>query len=337
MNNQWWLFPVLLSLWAAATSQAADNDSPPPNRGELIPENARLEELWNAGEFTEGVAVARDGAIYFSDIPGAGKKGRVLKYDPATGNTTVHCSDSRKSNGLMFDADGRLIAACGANGGARALCEITADGKVRPLAERFQEKRFNSPNDLIIHSSGDVYFSDPRYVGDEPRELEDMSVYRYDADDKRVHRLATGVTKPNGVELSPDESTLYVAETDNGSAPPAQAVTPRKMTLNAYAIQEDGTLGERRVLVDFGEQLGIDGLTVDSAGRIYAAVRSEDRYGIRVYQPDGKEVAYVPTPSLPTNCCFGVGTDRSALYITAGGGLYRIRTMAVGYHPFFGN
>ena len=96
------------------------------------------------------------------------------------------------------------------------------------------------------------------------------------------------------------------------------------MTLNAYSVQEDGSLTNKRVLVDFGDQLGTDGMAIDPAGNIYAAVRSANRFGIVVYSPSGKELSYTKTPSLPTNCCFGVGKDSSVLYFTAGGGLYRL-------------
>jgi gluconolactonase len=312
--------------------------TPATGSPDVVPAGARLEEVWNAGEFTEGVAVAPDGTIYFSDIPRGDAKGRVLKFDPVTGETTVFCDDSRKSNGLMFDRTGRLIAACGANGGARALCEIGPKGLVRPLVDSFEGKAFNAPNDLIIHADGTIYFSDPRYVGSEPIELDHVSVYRFDPRDKSVRRVTTDITKPNGVELSPDGQTLYVAETDNGStgatpAPPEGAKV--RMTLNAFPVQPDGSLGKRRVLVDFGQKLGVDGLTVDAEGRIYAAVRSDDRFGIRVYTPEGTEIASLPTPTLPTNCCFGIGEERSTLYITAGGGLYRVRLKGAGYHPFW--
>lgn len=295
----------------------------------VVPADAKLEELWNEGEFTEGVAVAPDGLVYFSDIPKSAL-GRVLKFDPRTGATTVHCADSGKSNGLEFDSEGRLIAACGANGGRRALCEIAPEGTVRPLVERFEGRRFNSPNDLVIHPHGTIYFSDPRYVGAEPVELDHQSIFAFHPRlPSKLQRLDTGVTKPNGLMLSPDGHTLYVAETDNGTldaSQPVPAGTPQRMTLNAFDLRTEGPLRDsRRVLVDFGQQLGIDGMTVDSHGRIFAAVRSADRFGIRVYSPEGQELAYVPTPSLPTNCCFGVGADARTLYVTAGGGLYRLR------------
>lgn len=302
----------------------------------IIPADAKLEVLWTEGAFTEGVAVAPDGTIYFSDIPSDSSPGQVFRFDPATRTTTTVCSDSAKSNGLMFDRRGRLIACCGANHGGQSLAEITADGQVRPLVETFQGRKFNSPNDLVIHPDGSIYFSDPRYLGPEPMQIDHMSVYRYTPADSSVVRVTRDITKPNGLVISPDAKTLYVAETDNrtinvNQSPPAGA-KPR-MTLNAFPIKPDGTLGPKQLLVNYGDELGIDGMEVDVAGHIYAAVRSAKRFGIRIYDPQGTEVAYIPTPDLPTNCCFGNGTDASLLYITAGTGLYRIPLKIAGYQP----
>lgn len=314
---------ALLWILVSLVGNLPADDAPPP----IVPPGAMLEELWNEGEFTEGVAVAADGIVYFSDIPG-NTPGRILRFDPRTGATSVYSADSGKSNGLEFDSQGRLLAACGANNGLRALCEIRPDGSAVPLVARFQGRLFNAPNDLALGPDGLIYFTDPRYVGSEPVELDQQSVYRFDRATSRLERLDTGVTKPNGICFSPDQRTLYVAETDNGtldgSVPPPEG-TKLRMTLNAFDLGPDGSLGSRRALVDFGDQLGIDGMTVDSEGRIYAAVRSDDRFGIRVYSPAGQEMAHIPTPSLPTNVCFGVGDEASVLYVTAGGGLYRLR------------
>ena len=293
----------------------------------LIPAGRQLEELWNEGEFTEGVAVRADGMVFFSDIArDPDVKGRILQFDPTTGKATVFSADSRKSNGLFFDANSRLLASCGANGGAMALCEVSSDGVVKPLVERFHGKRFNSPNDLVVHPDGSVYFSDPRYLGPEPIELDNQSVYRFVPKTGEIRRATTDIEKPNGVHVSPDGRTLYVAETNNGSTgqdPPATPMRGR-MTLNAFDISSDGSLVNKRVLVNFGDKLGTDGMTIDQAGNIYAAVRSADRFGIVIYSSAGQELAYIKTPSLPTNCCFGVGTASSILYVTAGEGFYRI-------------
>lgn len=295
--------------------------------GDIFPADAQLKELWNEGDFTEGVAVRADGQVFFSDIlRDPAMPGQILQFDPESGKTKVFCADSRKSNGLYFTPNGKLLACCGANGGAMALCEITRNGKVQPIVEKFQGKRFNAPNDLVVHPNGNVYFSDPRYIGPEPVELDHQSVYRYDLKTKILRRATTDIEKPNGVHVSPDGKTLYVAETNNGSTGQNPDAEPKRgrMTLNAYDVGADGALSKKRVLVDFGDQLGTDGMTIDANGNIYAAVRSEKRFGIVVYDTTGRELDYLKTPSLPTNCSFGVGKTASVLYITAGKGLYQV-------------
>ncbi len=292
--------------------------------------------LWNEGEFTEGVAVAKDGAVYFSDIAIMAKNpGRIMKFDPATKKTSVHVADSGQSNGLFFTADGRLIAACGANIGLQALCEVAADGKMKVLVGTFEGKKFNAPNDLVILPNGSIYFSDPRYVGKEPLELDHQSVYRYGTDGKTT-RATTDLRKPNGLIVSPDGKTLYAAETDNGSTgleKPGSSVKPPRYTLNAFPVNTDGTLGVRKVLVDYGNEMGIDGMTMDVQGHVYAAIRHPVRHGIAVYTPAGKEVAFIPTETLPTNCTFGKGAEAKMLYITAGTGLYCVPLKIAGFHP----
>lgn len=332
------LMSAVCGLIVAASSLPA-SAAEPGGDPVIVPEGAKLEQLWNEGEFTEGVAVAPDGVIYFSDIAFTPTDpGRIMKFDPKTGETSVHCADSKKSNGLMFDRQGLLIAACGANHGAMALCEITPEGKVKVLVDKYKGRRFNAPNDLCIHPDGSIYFSDPRYVGPEPMELDLMSVYRYDPANGSLTRLTTHkeIQKPNGVHVSLDGKTLYVAETNNGSTDVTKDNAETKvgrMTLNAFPIKNDGTLGEKRILVDFGEEVGTDGMTLDRKGNIYAAVRAASRHGIIVYTPEGKELAYIPTEELPTNCCFGNGEDAKTLYVTAGTGLYRIKLNIPGFRP----
>lgn len=318
-------------------SRVSAETAAPSGDASIVSPDAKVETLWVDKGFTEGACVDIDGLIYFSDINFAGGKGKIMTFDPATGKTSVFSADSGQSNGLMIDQKGRLLAACGANNGKQCLARISKTGKPVCLVDKFEGKKFNAPNDLVIHPKGWVYFTDPRYVGFEPLELDHMSVFRYDPKKKTVHRATTDITKPNGVVVSPDGKTLYVAETNNGLSglekdPPKNP--KKRMTLNAFPIKADGSLGKKKVLADFGsKETGIDGMTVDQKGNIYAAFRAESRYGIVVFSPEGKELAYIPTPEMPTNCTFGIGKEASTLYITAGSGLYRIPCKIPGFHP----
>src|SRR6516162_10411756 len=146
----------------------------------IVPAGAKLEKLWSEGEFTEGPAYGPHGCIYFSDIGN-----RIMKFDPKTGKTVEYRKPSGRANGLDFDPKGRLVACEGANSGGNRRVTITEkDGSVRVLADKWKGKRFNSPNDLTIDTKGRVYFTDPRYVGDEPREIVGEYVYRVDPDGK---------------------------------------------------------------------------------------------------------------------------------------------------------
>jgi gluconolactonase len=281
----------------------------------FVEPGAMIEKLWSDGEFTEGPAEGPDGCVYFSDIGD-----RIMKFDPKTGKTTEFRKPSGRSNGLKFDAQGRLIACEGANtGGGRRISITEKDGKVRTLADRFEGKRFNSPNDLTLDAKGRIYFSDPRYVGNEKRELDHESVYRVDPDGT-VTRVTTDVKKPNGLVFSPDGKTLYVS--DHSGEPSGSRA------LVAYSIQDDGTLSGRKVLFDFGKERGIDGMTVTNDGMIVATAGSKAAGGIYFFDAAGKKLGFLPTPEDPNNCCFA-GEGKKTLYITAGKSLYRVR-MTVG-------
>jgi gluconolactonase len=286
----------------------------PGAQGVLAP-GARLEKLWGEGSFTEGGALAEDGAILFSDIGD-----RILRFDPEAGTVSVFREPSGRANGLIFDPQGRLIAAEGANTGGNRRVSITErDGTVRTLADGYRGKRFNSPNDVAVDALGRVYVSDPRYVGAEPRALEDEAVYRIDPDGT-VAQLATTASKPNGLAVSPDGTRLYVS--DSG---------PKRAALLALDLDPAGVVARPRVLKDFGNGRGIDGLTVTADGQIVAAAGAGILAGVYVYAPDGIPLAFIATPEAPTNVEFG-GPRRTTLYITAGRGLYRIETTLTGHH-----
>ena len=329
-------FSILLLLVLIVSSCAPTSDDNKSSSRSFI-SGEEWETLWDKGGFTEGASVGPNGKLYFSDFAQPFESGpaRVMKYDPLSGETSVYCPDSGMGNGLMFTRDGRLIGCCASpDGGHRALVEFKPDGSVEIVAGKFNDKRFNSPNDIVIDRKGRIYFTDPKYVGAEEMELDQFDVYRFDPDGT-LEIATSDIDKPNGVILSPDQKTIYIAETDNGTskADIEKGAVKGRMTLNAFPVNEDGSLGEKRVIVEFGDQLGVDGMTMDTSGRIYAAVRSAKRSGIYVFSPEGKELEYIETPALPTNCTFGQGEESGRLYVTAGGGFYRIQTNAKGYHP----
>jgi gluconolactonase len=317
-----------------ADSVPTESPFKPTAQEKFVPPGAKLELVFNDGDFTEGPVLAGDGAILFSDIGN-----RILRYDPASGKTSVFREPSGRANGLMFDPQGRLVAAEGANtGGNRRISITESDGTVRTLSDRYDGKRFNSPNDLAIDASGRVYFTDPRYVGDEPRDLDFEAVFLIHPDGKTV--VATReVTKPNGIAVSPGGRTVYVAESSGSATGPHQ--------LLAFTVQADGTLAGKRVLYDFGpNRRGIDGMKLDRQGNIYATAGRGEEAGIYVFSPEGAHLAYITTPGDPTNCVFGGGQESKTLYITAAGpkpeqagtprryGLYRITLANEGHRLF---
>ena len=337
-----------------SSTLGAQEGLPKPTGKGLVGKNSQLELLFTRsrdieGGLTEGPAVAPDGSIYFSDIALAGDKGMIMRFDPATKKTTVFQEDSKKSNGLIFDRKGRLLACEGADLGGRCVARYDVKtGKREVLADKYQGKRFNAPNDLSLDAQGRIYFTDPRYLGDEPRELKFRSVYRVDQDGT-VTEITTAVSKPNGIALSPDGKTLYVADHANGTDkidPTAPPPEEGDMEIHSFALGDDGKVtGKGRVLVDFGEEKGCDGMTVDEKGNIYLTVRSASRPGVRIINPEGKQVGEIPTGprgqelaagespvGLPSNVEFGIGKEKIVLYVTIDTSLYRIRMRVKGHH-----
>ena len=340
---------VLLTALAATLPGVSFGDNP------IVPDGAKLEKLFTRtadlkGGLTEGPTVAPDGTIYFSDIPFGEDKGQILIFDPKTGQTSVFTADSMKSNGLKFDASGNLVACEGSNFGGRAVVRYNLKtGKRTVIADKFEGKRFNAPNDLVLDGEGRIYFSDPRYVGAEKRELAHRAVYRIDVDGTVVE-VTHEVEKPNGVALSPDQKTLYVADHNNGTDRIGgdETPVPGAMKIYAFPLGPDGLVnGPRKVLQDYGKEAGCDGMTIDAAGNLYLTLRSLKRPGVSVINPKGEEIAFIPTGAenqdpkgtpvgLPSNVTFGSGADSNLLYVTVDTSLYRIRLKSHGFEiPFF--
>lgn len=309
----------------------------------IVPETARIDTLFTDGMvLTEGVAVAPDGQVYFSDItftflagPEGTQAGHIWHYDPTTGKTEIFRSPSGMSNGIKFDARGNMIVAEGADyGGRRIIRTDMKTGKSNIIAGLYAGRPFNSCNDITIDEMGRIYFSDPRYLGHEPVDQPVMAVYRIDTDGS-VHRIIVDAGKPNGVAVSPDQKTLYVVSNDNGATGfdrlPTDALTHKgRMALLAYDLHKDGSATFRKVLVDYWPEDGPDGLVCDTSGNLYIAERSVKRPGISVRDPEGLELGFIPT-EVPTNVGFGRGENTNLLYITAGKSLYSIRLNTKGY------
>jgi gluconolactonase len=286
----------------------------------LIAPGAKLEKVTGDLKFGEGPAWnAKDGYLLFEDGPA----NRMMKLG-ADGKVSVFREPSGRSNGLAWDAQGRLVACEGNGDGGRRISRTEKDGKVVTLADKFNGKKLNSPNDIAIDARGRIYFTDPRYSHRENLELDKEGVYRIDPDGK-LTRIIDSLTRPNGILVSKDSKTLYVA--DNAS--PGGVVT-----LVAFDLDARGDARNGRVVYDFTSGRGIDGMALDSEGRIWATAGTKDKAGIYVFQLDPKRtkaalVTTLPMPEDPTNCTFG-GKDRKTLFITTTASLYRIQTSVAG-------
>jgi len=305
---------LLVLLAVTASGQAAD----------LIPKDAKAEKVGSGCKFTEGPAGDADGNLFFSDSP----NNRIMVLRP-DGKLDVWDKDSKSANGMCFDAQGRLVVCC-SQLGARAVLRHEKDGKRTVLADQYQGQRFNAPNDLTFDKQGRIYFTDPCY-GNKPKDgIEKFAVYRINAErgeplPGKVTKVIDDVVRPNGVCISPDNKTLYVADSNPGKQGPHLLV--------AYDVGGDGSCKRRTVLWDFKEGRGIDGMRCDTAGNIWATAGTGDKTGVYVFSPQGEQLGFLQTPETATNCTFG-GKDLKTLYITAGTSLYKVRVNAVGFLPF---
>ena len=278
-------------------ASALESQRLPSGDSAILPAGAKLEQIFSGGVLTEGVASAPDGTIYFSDITfthaSKMQAGHIMKFDPATGKISTFRSPSGMSNGLKFDAQGRMLAAEGADyGGRRVTRTDMATGKAVIIAGLFEGRPFNSPNDITIDEKGRIYFSDPRYLGYEPIDQPFMAVYRIDPDSS-IHRIITDAGKPNGVCVSPDQRTLYVVSNENGTTgigrvPETAPILKGRMALLAYDLASDGSAKFRKVLVDYAPEDGPDGLVADVEGNLYVAVRRVSRPRYRHLLPRGQ-------------------------------------------------
>mgnify|MGYP000022815651 FL=1 len=309
---------------------------------DIVNPNSKIKEVFSGGEglILEGPTMGPDGTLYFSDIIFTQLKGMkagiIWNYNPQTGKTEVFRSPSGMANGLAFDVDGNLISCEGADfGGRRIIKTDMKDGKSTIVAGLFNDRPFNAPNDLVIDNKGRIYFTDPRYFGKEPIEQPVDGVYRIDIDGT-VHLIIANASKPNGIAISPDYKTLYVANYFIGASNflPEGFKGPTSEKSGAileYTLLPDGSVQFKGILINLMNN-GPDGIKVDSEGNIYIAVKGN----IVVYSPKGKQLEEIEVPNKSaTNLCFGRGSFSKTLFITSSKILYTIEVKKEGFHiPF---
>lgn len=287
--------------------------------------------------FLEGPAVDAAGNVFFSDIAG----NRILKRD-AKGLVTVFRADSGRTNGNCFDAQGRLISCEGGEQGPGRRRIVRTDmktGDMTVLTDKYDGKRYNSPNDCCVDGKGRIWFTDPRYGADRSDlEMDVEGVYRIDANGK-VTRMLTQkeIDRPNGIAVSPDDKILYVIDSH------PKVGGNRKIW--AFDLAEDGSLSKQRAVYDFGKGRGGDGMRVDMKGNLWVAAginrprgnvgESLDvPTGVYVISSAGKLLGRIPIPEdLITNLAFG-GPERKTLYVTAGRTVYQLPVNVSGFAAY---
>lgn len=279
----------------------------------LVIGHAKLERLWTGGRWVEGpVYVPAAKSLLWSDIP----NDRVLRFDECDGSVSVFESPCGFHNGHTIDREGRVIAC---EHGGRRVSRLDHDGVWRALAADVGGRRLNSPNDVVVHSDGSVWFTDPTYGIDShyeghraQAELASCDVYRLDPATGALRVVVSDMLRPNGLCFSPDESLLYVSETGRTHDPSCEPV------IRAYPIAPGGTAGEGRFFARSPSGL-FDGFRADAQGNIWSS--SAD--AVCVFAPDGTHIGSIPIPETVSNLCFG-GLKHNRLFITAQTSLYAI-------------
>jgi len=270
----------------------------------LFSRDARIERVATGFRFTEGpVWFAEERCLLFSDIPAS----RIVKLTTDCRVTTFR-QPSGKSNGLTRDREGRLIACEHDN---RRVSRTEKDGPITVLADGFEGKRLNSPNDVVVKSDGAIYFTDPPAgIKPEQQELMIQGVYRLSADGTELALVASDFERPNGLAFSPDEKRLYIDDSSH------------RRHIRVFDVQVDGSLSSGRIFYDMNiEEPGSpDGIKVNVEGHIYCT----GPRGVWVFDAKGNHLGTIVTPEKPSNCAWG-DNDWRSLYITARTSVYRIR------------
>ena len=274
---------------------------------EIVAEGAKVTKLGSGMKFTEGpVWIPAEKRLVWSDIPNS----RQMQWTEKDG-----VSEWRKveaSNGNLLDLEGRLLS-CQHSG--RNVIRTEADGKITVLADRFEGKKFNSPNDLVVMSDGTIWFTDPTYgLRGKPGEIGKQNVYHLDPESGEVTMVRDDFDQPNGIALSPDEKVIYISDTG------------KLGKIRAFEVPQDGSLKLVKELFEI--DVRCDGMCVDEAGNIYTTAKG----GIHVFAKDGKKLGVIEVDEQPANVCFG-GEDYKTLFITARKSLYRVGVKNAGAKP----
>lgn len=265
--------------------------------GAQVFKDLRIERVAAGYKFTEGPVWSREGYLLFSDVP----QELIVRWTPGKG-ASVFRERSNGANGNAFDPQGRLYS-CESR--TRRVVRMDRKGNIEVLAERYQGKRLNAPNDIVVRRDGHVYFTDPAFgAQQEGRELDFYGVYHITPKGE-LELVARPQGRPNGIALSPDGKILYVANSD-------------ERNVRAYDLDRQGRASNERIVVAGIEGVP-DGMKVDEKGNLYVAAR-----GIAIYTPQGKLITTIELPETPSNCAFG-DPDFGALYVTARSSVYRIR------------
>ncbi len=276
---------------------------------------AKVERIATGLRWSEGPAWFGDGRyLLWSDIP----NNRIMRWEEETGATSVFRQPSNNANGNTRDRQGRLLTC---EHDARRVTRTEYDGTITIIADRFEGKPLNSPNDVVCKSDGSIWFTDPpfgilgNYEGHVATPELPTNVYRWDPTSRQLAVAAGDVNRPNGLAFSPDESKLYIVEA---------GVSPR--LIRAYEVAGGGTrLGGSRALVTAEPSGTPDGLRVDMDGNLWVGwgMGAEGLDGVAIFNPDGKPIGRIDLPERCANLCFG-GVKRNRLFMCASTSMFSL-------------
>jgi gluconolactonase len=284
--------------------------------------NAAVERLWTGARWAEGPVWFGDGRyLLFSDLP----NNRILRWTEESGEVSVFRSPSNYANGNTRDRQGRLITC---EHDLRRVTRTEPDGKITVLTDRFQSKRLNAPNDVVVHSNGSIWFTDPgygilsNYEGHTDTFELSANVYRLNPSSGEIIVVADDFIRPNGLCFSPDEKLLYIVDTGQ----PKDKPQPVKV----FNVSDGMKLTNGRLFCDMGKG-GSDGIRCDIDGNVWAAAGwgGEGYDGVHIFSPDGKIIGKICLPEACANLCFG-GEKRNRLFMTASQSLYSLYVNAQG-------